>query len=140
MNQPEQASPHPAPESEEETVPFFPVQFMREFWMAVGITAIFLVMAALKNVFGVENGEPADPMVTPQHIKPEWYFLAVYQILKYVPKTPGATLPVALIAVLLALPFVNRKPDTDARAPRRRAVIVAVLLVVFLVFTVLGRR
>ena len=124
----------------EETVPFFPVQFMREFKMAIVITILFFAMAALKSVFAPELGEPADPMVTPQHIKPEWYFLAVYQILKYVPKTPGAVFPIAVVALLFALPFFNGKPDADARAPRTRMLIVGLIGVVFLVFTILGRK
>jgi cytochrome b6-f complex subunit 4 len=127
-------------EEPEKTVPFFPVQFMREARMAAAITVILFVMAALRPIFAVEMGPAADPMVTPQHIKPEWYFLAVYQILKYVPKTAGAMLPLAVVGVLFVLPFINRRPDADARAYRLRAAIVTVLAIVFLVLTVLGRR
>lgn len=129
-----------ASHDDEPTVPFFPDQFMREFWMAIGITALFFVMALLKPIFGLEVGEPADPMVTPEHIKPEWYFLAIYQVLKYVPKTPGAVLPILIVVALMVLPFLNGAPDVDRSGPRRRLAVVVVLALVFAVFTVLGGR
>lgn len=43
----------------------------------------------LATMMPVPMGEPADALKTPPGIKPEWYFLAVYQILKYVPKSAG---------------------------------------------------
>jgi ubiquinol-cytochrome c reductase cytochrome b subunit len=56
-----------------------------------------------------DNYIPANPMVTPTHIVPEWYFLPFYAILRSVPnKTFGVVLLLAAIIVLLVLPLFGR--------------------------------
>jgi len=53
-----------------------------------------------------DNFIPANPLVTPAHIVPEWYFLFAYAILRCVPsKSGGAALLVASLLVLLVAPF-----------------------------------
>jgi quinol-cytochrome oxidoreductase complex cytochrome b subunit len=53
-----------------------------------------------------DNYIPANPMVTPPHIVPEWYFLPFYAILRSVPdKLAGVLLMFAAIVVLILLPF-----------------------------------
>jgi len=55
-----------------------------------------------------DNYIPANPMSTPAHIVPEWYFLWVYAILRSIPNKLGGVLAIALVFVsLLALPFIN---------------------------------
>jgi len=56
-----------------------------------------------------ENFIPANPLVTPVHIQPEWYFLFAYAILRSIPnKLGGAIALVASIAILLILPFTQK--------------------------------
>jgi ubiquinol-cytochrome c reductase cytochrome b subunit len=59
------------------------------------------------NVLGhSDNYIEADPLVTPAHIVPEWYFLPYYAILRGIPnKLLGVIAMVASILVLLVLPF-----------------------------------
>ena len=61
------------------------------------------------NVLGhPDNYIPANPMSTPAHIVPEWYFLWVYAILRSIPNKLGGVAAIALVFIsLLALPFVN---------------------------------
>jgi quinol-cytochrome oxidoreductase complex cytochrome b subunit len=55
-----------------------------------------------------DNYIPANPLVTPAHIQPEWYFLFVYTILRSIPdKLLGVIAMVAAILVLLVLPFIH---------------------------------
>lgn len=55
-----------------------------------------------------DNYVLANPLVTPNHIVPEWYFLPFYAILRALPdKTLGAIFLVLSILVLLALPFYS---------------------------------
>lgn len=55
-----------------------------------------------------ENFIPANPLVTPVHIQPEWYFLFAYAILRSIPnKLGGAAALVVSIAILLILPFTQ---------------------------------
>lgn len=123
---------------EEETVPFYPVQLMREVRVSFGLLAVVVLVGALWRVFALELGEPADPMVTPAHTKPEWYFLALYQVLKFVPKAAGAVIPVVLVGLLFALPFIDGKPDATRRPTRIRFAVTAVLAVVVVATTIWG--
>ena len=52
-------------------------------------------------------GPPSDPMVTPEHIKPEWYFLPFYHMLKLVPGTVGVTLIGLLGLCVLLWPILD---------------------------------
>jgi len=56
-----------------------------------------------------ENFIPANPLVTPVHIQPEWYFLFAYAILRSIPnKLGGAAALVVSIAILFILPFTQK--------------------------------
>jgi quinol-cytochrome oxidoreductase complex cytochrome b subunit len=77
-------------------------------------------------------------MVTPEHTKPEWYFLALFQILKYLPKTLGAILPVVLVLAILVWPFLDFKPDKSKQTTRNRLIIMCILVVIIIVLTILG--
>ncbi len=56
-----------------------------------------------------ENNVPADPMVTPPHIVPEWYFLPFYAILRSIPDPLGGVIGMVLsIAIFLIIPWLDR--------------------------------
>jgi len=55
-----------------------------------------------------DNYIPANPLVTPPHIVPEWYFLPFYAILRSIPDKLGGVLAMVLaILVLIILPYIN---------------------------------
>nr|QXG19138.1 cytochrome b [Drosophila bipectinata]QXG19333.1 cytochrome b [Drosophila malerkotliana] len=55
-----------------------------------------------------DNFIPANPLVTPAHIQPEWYFLFAYAILRSIPNKLGGVIALVLsIAILMILPFYN---------------------------------
>jgi len=57
-----------------------------------------------------DNFIPANPLVTPVHIQPEWYFLFAYAILRSIPNKLGGVLALVIrIAILFILPFTNKK-------------------------------
>ena len=63
-----------------------------------------------------DNYVPANPLVTPPHIVPEWYFLPFYAILRAIPdKLLGVIAMFAAIAVLFILPWLDRSPVRSAR-------------------------
>ena len=76
-------------------------------------------------------------MNTPTHAKPEWYFLFLYQLLKYVSKTAGVVIPVVGLIVLTIWPFLDRREDT-IKARRFRWALVIVALAAIIALTVLG--
>jgi len=54
-----------------------------------------------------ENFIPANPLVTPLHIQPEWYFLIAYAILRAIPNKLGGVIALALsILILIICPFI----------------------------------
>ena len=56
-----------------------------------------------------DNFIPANPLVTPAHIQPEWYFLFAYAILRSIPNKLGGVVSLVLsIAILLILPFTHK--------------------------------
>nr|YP_010988646.1 cytochrome b [Paranaspides lacustris]WOR80938.1 cytochrome b [Paranaspides lacustris] len=56
-----------------------------------------------------DNFIPANPLVTPPHIQPEWYFLFAYAILRSIPNKLGGVIALVLsIAILFILPFTNQ--------------------------------
>ena len=107
----------------EDTIPFFPDHVKTEFYVVLGILAIVLIIAIAGLLKPVGIGDPADPLNTPLHVKPEWYFLALYQILKKIPpmllgiqgKTIGVVIPILLVAVIFLWPFLDSKPDQSRR-------------------------
>jgi quinol-cytochrome oxidoreductase complex cytochrome b subunit len=133
------------PEQEKDNVPFFPDHFMTEFYVVIGIIVLAVVIGAIGLFSPVGLQAPADPLDTPMHVKPEWYFLALYQLLKYIPpQIIGIDGPVVMIVgVMLALivvtflPFIDKK-ENSKKAMRNRAIITAVLLIAAVILTVVG--
>jgi cytochrome b6-f complex subunit 4 len=107
----------------EDTIPFFPDHVKIEFYVVLGILGLVLIIAIAGLIKPVGLGEPADPLNTPLHVKPEWYFLSLYQILKKIPsmvvgiqgKTLGVAFPILLLALVFLWPFIDSKPDSSRR-------------------------
>jgi cytochrome b6-f complex subunit 4 len=133
------------PEQEQDSVPFFPNHFMTEFYVVVGIVVLAIVIGALGMLSPVGLQPPADPLDTPLHVKPEWYFLALYQLLKYVPSTVlgiegpmfAVTMMVLAVLVVTIWPFLDTKADSK-KAMRIRAIGVAVFVVLAIALTIWG--
>ena len=117
-------------------IPFFPVHVAKE---GVVIVLLLAVLVALSVLWPWEIGEPANPLETPAHIKPEWYFLPSYQLLKYFQGSYGAVIGVLAVSVpfllLFIWPFLDRSKE---RHPRKRPVSVAVGLFALVSALVLG--
>jgi ubiquinol-cytochrome c reductase cytochrome b subunit len=57
-----------------------------------------------------ENFIPANPLVTPVHIQPEWYFLFAYAILRSIPNKLGGVVALALaVIILIIIPFIYKR-------------------------------
>ncbi len=122
----------------ENSVPFYPDHVTLEAKVALGV-GILVIIAGIIGLFNpVGLGAPADPMDTPLHIKPEWYFLALYQLLRYIPETIGATLPVVLVLILLIWPFLDKKPDQTGKAVKIRFWLSLVGVIILIALTIWG--
>lgn len=123
---------------QEETIPFYPDHVKTEFYVTIGVAAIVLIIGLIGLLAPLGLGEPADPMNTPLHVKPEWYFLALYQILKFIPKTTGAVAPVLAVGLIMVWPFLDRKPDQSRKTYRNRMIFVLLSLVILVALTIWG--
>jgi len=122
----------------EETIPFFPDQFMREFRVVIGIVVIAGIIGVLGMINPVGLEDPADPFNTPAHVKPEWYFLGLYQLLKFVPKTTGVLIPIVGVVILALWPFLDRKKETSRKPMKVRALVVAIGMIILIALTIWG--
>ena len=130
--------PERQPSEERDSVPFYPDHVRTEVLVMGGMMGIAVLIGAYALFSPIGLGVPADAMDTPAHVKPEWYFLALYQLLKYIPKTAGVIIPLILVAVVTLLPFLDRKPDSSARARRVRFAVVAIGMLVLIALTIWG--
>jgi quinol-cytochrome oxidoreductase complex cytochrome b subunit len=124
-------------EKQEKTIPFYPDHFMSEFRVTIVIAVILVVIGAVALVYPVGLGEPADALKTPEHIKPEWYFLGLYQLLKYIPKTAGVVVPILGVLLVLIWPFIDKKADTK-RQMRIRLIGSIVFTIILVALTIWG--
>jgi cytochrome b6-f complex subunit 4 len=123
----------------DESIPFYPDHVRTEFRVVLGVLVVVAVIGILGFIAPLGLGDPADPLNTPLHVKPEWYFLALYQLLKYVPKTAGAVAPVILVLVVAIWPFLDRKPDKSPRIQRLRFIGVAIGIIILIALTIWGQ-
>ena len=128
-------------QAKEKGVPFFPDIVFKD---AIASLVIFLILAALAYFVGVPMEARADPNDANYTPRPEWYFLFLFQLLKYFPgqlEFIGAMLlPGLFILLLLALPFIDRNPKRHF-LNRPLASVAAVLVVAgILTLTVLSVR
>ena len=126
------------PMAEDKTIPFYPDHVRSEVKVVIGITAVVMAIGLIGLLFPMGIGDPADAMNTPTHVKPEWYFLALYQLLKYIPKTTGAVIPVLLVMLVFLWPFLDRKPETSKQVQRTRLIVVVVGMIVLIALTIWG--
>lgn len=128
---------------EQDTVSFHPYYTVKDMF---GLSAFLTIMAAivffLPNSMGhPDNYIPANPMVTPAHIVPEWYFLPFYAILRAVPdKLLGVLAMFAAIGVLFILPWLDRSPVRSATFRPIYKIMFWVFLVDCVALTYLGAK
>nr|AAX14599.1 cytochrome b [Parachanna obscura] len=91
-------------------IPFHPYYTYKDLLgFAVLLIALLSLALFFPNLLGdPENFTPANPLVTPPHIKPEWYFLFAYAILRSVPNKLGGVLALlASVLVLMVVPALH---------------------------------
>jgi ubiquinol-cytochrome c reductase cytochrome b subunit len=84
-------------------VPFHYYFSVKDLYVFFVFFFVFLVVT-LKfgyNLIDAENFIPANPLVTPTHIQPEWYFLFAYAILRSIPNKLGGVLGLVLAVMFL---------------------------------------
>ncbi len=123
-------------------IPFHPYYSVKDlFGYSVFIFFFAVIVFFMPEMGGYflehANFEPADPLKTPEHIAPVWYFTPYYAILRAVPDKLGGVIAMgAAIVVLFFLPWLDRSP---VKSIRYRGLIYKVALGLFVVsFLILG--
>jgi ubiquinol-cytochrome c reductase cytochrome b subunit len=121
--------------------PFFPNQAARDVTVAL-VLAIVLVALAWRGMPALEA--PADPSDATYVPRPEWYFLGLFQLLKYFPgrwEIVGAiVIPGLALAALTLLPWIDRRPERDPRSRRVLLATVTAAVAIVVALTTAGWR
>src|SRR5210317_494380 len=100
----------------ENGVPFFPDIIFKDVVVSF---IVFLILVALAYFVGIHGEERANPNDTSYTPRPEWYFLFLFQLLKYFPgnlEVIGAIiLPGLFVLLLILLPFIDKSPKRHFR-------------------------
>ena len=109
--------------------------FWEELTSQAMIFFLFLgVMGGLALLWPADLAPQANVLVTPAGIKPEWYFLGLFQLIKVIPEIAGLVLVGVVVVLMVILPFVDRSPE---RNPLRKPVTTTVAIVVIVALVVL---
>jgi quinol-cytochrome oxidoreductase complex cytochrome b subunit len=117
------------------TVPFFPHHLFTEMALAFAYLGVVLILAGLHKA---ELGPASNPVMTPSHILPEWYFLWLFGLLKLVPKLMGLIIPGLLFAVIFMLPWLDKSPDYHPAKRPKVMIGTAVILTFMVALTVIA--
>lgn len=112
------------------------------------LVVIFLFLALFSAVVFlypemITSGDvniPADPFNTPEHIKPEWYFLAPYQLLKLFPELIALALQALAVLVFMFLPFIDRSKEKNIWKRPLFLILVISFTIIYAGLTLWGAR
>ena len=125
-------------DSSTDKIPFYPYCYVKDLFNALLFVVFFSVFLFFyPNLLGhPDNYIPANPMVTPAHIVPEWYFLPFYAILRSIPDKLGGVIAMfGAIVVLFLIPFINQ---SEVRSSTFRPIYRKLFWFLFADFLILG--
>ena len=133
-------------EAPADSIPFHPYYTVKDIAGLAGFLFLFALVVFYAPEMGgyfIEhpNFEPANPLKTPEHIAPVWYFTPFYAILRAVPSVAGSAFPgvaamLLSIVILFFLPWLDRSP---VKSIRYKGPIFKTAITVFVIsFIVLG--
>lgn len=124
-------------------IPFHPYfSFKDIFGFILIIMILFLLTIIAPYKLGdPDNFIPANPLVTPPHIQPEWYFLFAYAILRSIPNKLGGVIALVLsIAILFILPFTNNRKFRGIQFYTINQIIFWSIVIIVILLTWIGAR
>jgi len=108
--------------------------YPHHFYKVILLTLFALsVMSTLTIIYPPGLGVPADPAVTPLHIKPEWYFFPSYRFLKLVPLVTGIILTTAFLLAMTFWPFIEPLLSKKIKVRSQIAYLVGAITIIFTV-------
>nr|AXS65789.1 cytochrome b [Cucujoidea sp. 22 KM-2017] len=122
-------------------LPFHPYFTYKDL---LGLIIMLIILINLINIpmlYDPENFIPANPLITPIHIQPEWYFLFAYAILRSIPNKFGGVIALlSSIMILYFLPFIyNKKMHSNNFYPLNKSLF-WLFIMIFWILTWLGAQ
>ena len=110
--------------------------------IVVYLIVMFAIISFAPALFiPADANTPADPFNTPEHIRPEWYFLAPYEMLKLIPnRFLGIALQLVLVVVFIFWPFIDQSKKHNILKRPKLLALFLVTIVVWIGLTVWGSR
>lgn len=121
-----------------ENIPFYPYFYVKDlFGVMCLLLAFFIFVFYYPNTLGhPDNYIEANPMKTPLHIVPEWYFLPFYAILRSIPNKIGGVIAMfGSLIVMLTIPFTN---SSEIRSTTFRPIFKVCFWLFIVAFFILG--
>nr|YP_009122344.1 cytochrome b [Sinotmethis brachypterus]AJH66102.1 cytochrome b [Sinotmethis brachypterus] len=129
--------------SDIEKIPFHPYFTFKDSITFVFMTSL-LILLCLINPYLLgdpDNFVPANPLVTPVHIQPEWYFLFAYAILRSIPNKLGGVIALLLsISILMIMPLYNKTPFRGIQFYPMNQIMFWIMVTVVILLTWIGKR
>nr|YP_009024065.1 cytochrome b [Kingdonella bicollina]ADZ56285.1 cytochrome b [Kingdonella bicollina] len=126
-----------------EKIPFHPYFMYKDLITFILLTSL-LIMLCLINPYLLgdpDNFVPANPLVTPVHIQPEWYFLFAYAILRSIPNKLGGVIALFLsISILMILPFYNKTSFRGIQFYPINQIMFWIMVTIVILLTWIGKR
>nr|ARH54050.1 cytochrome b [Abax parallelus] len=124
-------------------IPFHPY-FSYKDTMGFIILLMLLTSLTLLNPYYLgdpDNFTPANPLVTPIHIQPEWYFLFAYAILRSIPNKLGGVIALVMsIMILMILPFYNMSKFQSLKFYPINQILFWFFFIIIILLTWIGMR
>nr|YP_009128145.1 cytochrome b [Lemyra melli]AJO26428.1 cytochrome b [Lemyra melli] len=124
-------------------IPFHPFFTYKDLIGAI-IMLFMLILLTLTNPYLLgdpDNFIPANPLVTPVHIQPEWYFLFAYAILRSIPNKLGGVIALVMsILILIILPFTFNKKIQGMQFYPINQILFWSLVIMIILLTWIGAR
>jgi quinol-cytochrome oxidoreductase complex cytochrome b subunit len=118
-------------------------KYVPYFWeeLTAQIMIFFLllaVMGGLALLWPAPLDAPANTLVTPPGIKPDWYFDGLFQLIKLIPELAALILVAVVFVAMIVLPFVDRSPERNPLYKPVTTTVAVILVIAVLVLTVWG--
>nr|AWV83443.1 cytochrome b [Amphipsalta zelandica] len=129
--------------SNNDKVPFHPYFSIKDLMSFLILMIIFLMFVMLEPYLlgDPDNFIPANPLVTPKHIQPEWYFLFAYAILRSIPNKLGGVIALFMsIFILMFVPMMNNSKFMSLSNYPINQIMFWYMLTILILLTWIGAR
>nr|AWV83807.1 cytochrome b [Cicadettana calliope] len=129
--------------SNNDKVPFHPYFSIKDIMSFLILMIIFLMFIMLQPYLlgDPDNFMPANPLVTPKHIQPEWYFLFAYAILRSIPNKLGGVIALFMsIFILMFIPLMNNSKFIGLNNYPINQIMFWYMLIILILLTWIGAR